>query len=141
MSKKEESKDLLQEGNPKVAMILVSVVRARLEKNQDWCGSMKPGVTVSQGFGRKFHYEAVEDGGRRPKFTMNQVELPLHEDNLKNSQVLKFVIEDDQKDDCFKKGTTDKRYIGTAYFNLISDFDMADEDPTKFPYKDSQFQS
>ena len=55
---------------------------------------------------------------------------------MRNSTYLKFVVADDDNHGCFSDG--EKKYIGTAFFDIVNDFDMADGDPTKFPSRDSQ---
>ena len=65
----------------------------------------------------------------------------IHDSDLFNNQFLKFVIKDDESDGCLSKikgRAVDDKYIGTAFFNLICDWDMMDEDPTQYPKKDSQ---
>ena len=60
----------------------------------------------------------------------------MHEANLRNSTYLKFVVADDDNHGCFSDG--EKKYIGTAFFDIVNDFDMADEDPSQPKEKDSQ---
>ena len=88
------------------------------------------------------HYEPVEDGGRRPTFDREKrVQWFLHDSDLFNNQFLKFVIKDDESDGCLSKirgRAVDDKYIGTAFFNLISGWDTMDEDPTIIPKQDSQ---
>ena len=48
---------------------------------------------------------------------------------MKNTPYLKFVVAD---------ADGDEKYIGTAFFDIVNDFDMAEEDPTIFPSRDSQ---
>ena len=59
---------------------------------------------------------------------------------MKDSHKIRFLLEDDQKDNFWAKlrGThTESKYIGSAEFDFRSDFEMADGDPSKYDLKDS----
>ena len=63
----------------------------------------------------------------------------IHDSDLFNNQFLKFVIKDDASDECLSRirGIAgDDKYIGTAFFNPTSNFDMADVRPTEHPKRE-----
>ena len=56
---------------------------------------MCPEVEVSCGQAFNFHYEPIEDGGKRPIFEQKSVEWEITKNDLKDSHIIRFVIEDE----------------------------------------------